>query len=767
MSEILCPICQRPNDDTSARCWYCQAVLPVSEKPQAGGNTDWLNTLRDESLSEEGPADYSPVTPDGVVENSSDDVPDWLARIRTRENLEKEPEPDLNEEPTEGVEEDLPDWLKEIKAGNSSIKREEQSQVSVQPVELPVSDSNNDNIDAMPAGESIGEDDTQEWLNQLAAWKPATIEEPASLGEESSSIIASDLGEPPANQPLDLDEFSDLEKWLENQSSGGAEQTLPEPEPEAEVVTPIELDPLSGWQKLVPETPELTIEPLTDAIDEQPANSIEPESTELVTTQPEPDHGLLKSSQTDLGGNSDLVFSEEEMSKIAAALPTDHLEAQGDLHTLNGESEAFPDSVPGELEAASTASPFLSGESPEWVANANSQPFLDVDPAFQDALNNLESQPTEKTQLPDWLQAIRTEGEAAPTIPEDKPKTRVEQQGLLAGIQDTLEGAQFDKDFKKPVSYNATLKVSDRQNINAALLAGLIAEKEVEGAVEERKSNQVSRVLWRLAIAILLIGTIIVSNIYFSAFAVKPSIFPPELVASYNTVNAIPADKPVLLVADFDSALSGELNWTGKTMLEHMMLRDLNLVLLSVQPTGSALLVDQLRDANRFVTNYDFASRTTNLGFLAGGTTGLQMAVADIRALLPYTQNLTPAWETPELKDVQDLSDFGAVIVFADQPESARAWVEQVQPQLHDIPLLFVVSAQAAPLLHPYYQSGQVEGFIAGFNGSLAYEQIMQQYGVSSQKIASYQGLMVIITLMVFAGGLASLIRPASTQRKG
>jgi hypothetical protein len=155
------------------------------------------------------------------------------------------------------------------------------------------------------------------------------------------------------------------------------------------------------------------------------------------------------------------------------------------------------------------------------------------------------------------------------------------------------------------------------------------------------------------------------------------------------------------------------------------------------------------------------------LGYLAGGTTGLQMAAVDLRTLLPYTQNLTPAWDSPALQSVRHLSDFSVVIVFSDQTESARAWVEQVQPQLEETPLLFVVSSQSAPMLHPYYQSGQVDGFIAGFNGSLAYEQIMQQYGVTSQKIASYQGVMLVIALMIFIGGLVGLIRPASTQQKG
>lgn len=757
MAEILCPICQRPNEDNAARCWYCQAVLPENEKPAAGGNTDWLNNLRDESLSDEGPADYTPITPLDGDENSPDEVPDWLARIRTREKLEKESEPEPSIETPVDNENDLPDWLKEIKAGNSGQIREVETPAILESTESAVESPPYENPKpALTVGDESA-DDTQEWLNQLAAWKPAATE-----ASEIQAKPPVDPGEPPANQPTDLDEFSDLEKWLADQNTNIPEDKLAEPE--AEPLLPVELDPLSGWQKLIPEKPVLPLEPHSETLMEPsaPSQELEPEEQpgQGNAFQPEPAEPRPAKMGT-------LDFSEEEKNQIAAALPTDNLDAQSDLHLLNGESEAFLEPGSDESQKSQPATPFLTGEPSEWSAKTTSQPFLDVDPDFQDALNNLESQPSEKVELPEWLQAIRSEG--ATSIPQTQPQPKMAggQQGLLAGIQDTLESAHLEKEFKKPVSYSSTLKVSERQTLNATLLAGLLSEKEEEVEVEVEKTNHVRRVLWRLAIALVLIGTLVVSNLYFSAFALKPTLFPPELVASYNAVNAIPAEKPVLVVADFEPALSGELNWTGRTMFEHMMLRDLQLVLLSVQPAGSALLVDQLHTANRFVPGYDLATRTTNLGYLAGGNTGLQMAAVDLRTVLPYTQNLTPAWELPTLQTVQQFSDFGAVIVITDQPESTRAWVEQVQPQLKDVPLLFVASAQAAPLIHPYYQSGQVTGFMAGFNGSLAYEQIMQQNGVTSQNIASYQGLMLIITLIIFAGGLASIIRPASAQRKG
>ena len=137
------------------------------------------------------------------------------------------------------------------------------------------------------------------------------------------------------------------------------------------------------------------------------------------------------------------------------------------------------------------------------------------------------------------------------------------------------------------------------------------------------------------------------------------------------------------------------------------------------------------------------------------------------RLAMPYTHTLDAAWNSDILYEVNSLSDFGALIVFSDKSESSRTWVEQIQPGLGTTPLMFVVSAQAAPLLQPYYQSGQIAGYVSGFYGSLAYEQMLQQSDGVLTHLGGFQTAMLFAAVVILLGGLVTLIRPAAAARKG
>jgi len=112
------------------------------------------------------------------------------------------------------------------------------------------------------------------------------------------------------------------------------------------------------------------------------------------------------------------------------------------------------------------------------------------------------------------------------------------------------------------------------------------------------------------------------------------------------------------------------------------------------------------------------------------------------------------------LKDVALMKDFGAVIVFTDKAETARVWVEQLQPLLGDTPLLIVASAQASPLIHPYYQSGQVDGLVSGMAGGLIYESILGAEGDAGRNYTSLQLLSVLMAGLIVIGGFITLVKP-------
>jgi hypothetical protein len=66
----------------------------------------------------------------------------------------------------------------------------------------------------------------------------------------------------------------------------------------------------------------------------------------------------------------------------------------------------------------------------------------------------------------------------------------------------------------------------------------------------------------------------------------------------------------------------------------------------------------------------------------------------------------------------QQLQDFAAIIVITDGLESGRVWIEQTQDARGSSQMIVVSSALAGPMLLPYFNSGQVQGLVAGLNGA-------------------------------------------------
>jgi len=113
-----------------------------------------------------------------------------------------------------------------------------------------------------------------------------------------------------------------------------------------------------------------------------------------------------------------------------------------------------------------------------------------------------------------------------------------------------------------------------------------------------------------------------------------------------------------------------------------------------------------------------------DLGYIPGGVPGLAAFARTPQWVTPNTLDGVPAWGTGPLQNVSRLSDFALVVLISDSPNTVQAWVEQVQPQLGETPMVAVVSAQAGPMVRPYYaqQSGQLSGLVSGLPGAASYE---------------------------------------------
>jgi hypothetical protein len=311
--------------------------------------------------------------------------------------------------------------------------------------------------------------------------------------------------------------------------------------------------------------------------------------------------------------------------------------------------------------------------------------------------------------------------------------------------------------LRKPLNYSIKLRVSDDQSLQADQLEqmlGVEAQANKSTTLMDKKLPQ--RIL-RWVVATLVILVVALPIIGGKQNTSAPTIYPPELVAAREILFSLPPASPVLLVFDYEPAYSGELEVTAAPMVDNLIFSGARFAILSTSPAGPALAEHFLK-TTQSQHNYQSGLQYANLGYLAGGASGVLSFVLNPSQTIPRALDGSLPWQSSLLQDVQSLEDFKAVIILTDNSDTAKIWVEQAGMALGETPLLMAISAQAEPMIRPYYDSKQIKGLVTGLAGGKAYEQAIQLSGLGQQYWDSFSYGLFIAELIIILGALWSIV---------
>ncbi|MFA5874078.1 MAG: hypothetical protein WC832_08930 [Anaerolineales bacterium] len=679
-------------------------VVPVPGRGRLsadpGGTEDWLAGLGSE------PQSVTPETaPQGGLQGKGESL-DWLDSLISEPAAPGTPEQLVAPQVNEG----MPDWL----SGLSGISEENKPDSS--------------------QGENL-----PDWLNQLK--EKAIDSEPAPRGDEGTaagpdipdwlSNFGSTPGTPEAATGESLPEWqSDLE------AKTGPESAAPAPifssEPPPSVVVPV---PERG----------------SAARDETPS--------------------WLSQFQADVNAAEELEAKKEQFE--AAPQPPAKKKGTGPLPDwLAGitPSTTPSDGTPALIANNESTAPeekddaAFSMEIPDWLSKLEPEQAAEKTPEGDAKTSTPEN--LEVSELPSWVQAMRpvesVVAEAKPTPQEDAQVT--EQSGPLAGLHGVLPVGLGLGPLRKPPAYSTNLQVTEGQQRYAAAFERLISSETQPQAA--KRTRLASNRLWRWLIAGLLILAVGLPLSTRIPVTQASKLQPPEMVKAFTLIGSLPSNAPVLVVFDYDPALSGELEAAAAPLMDHLLLQGPRLALISTSPTGPALAERLLHDtsASPLVAghNYQAGQQYVNLGYLAGGSSGvLYFAISPAKAA-PFTLDGQQAWQLPPLQGIQKLSDFAAIIVLTDNADSGRVWIEQAGSTIGNTPILMVISAQAEPMILPYYDSGQIKGLVTGLAGGEAYGQTFvrpdAQTGLAQRYWNSFSAGTLVAEILILVGALWSAV---------
>jgi hypothetical protein len=727
MAGTFCPKCARSNPVGVEKCQFCGSLLDAKS-----------------AFTPATPAEQSQPPFPQDDSNASADLPDWLSGLG-KDGSEEERE--------------VPEWLTRL--GGDETGSAAPAPTTAAPIDLPGREEPPPDQDGMKSTQAVstaplsladlpGKSGIPDWLSGS---KPAPQEEqpapsPAKKFPDDPLLLKGktiNLGPLPG---VNEGPGSDIPDWLSNFGSipGTPEAATGESVPEW--LSALEAKTGADSTASVP----------IFNIDKTPST---PASEDSIN--------WLSQFQADINAAHEQETKPEQFEP-APTLPVKRFGTGPLPEWLTGikRTSTAPKEAPALITTDEGVAPpekdssAFSLDIPDWLSKLQPEQSTEYSP--EGVADTSVPEDIQVTDLPTWVQAMRpVEAVVAETAAIENELNQVtEQSGPLAGLRGVLPHGPGIGQLRKPPAYSSILQVSEGQQRYAAAF-----EKLISGETEPqvlKKSRLTSNRLWRWLIAAVLILAVGLPLSISMQVAPASTLKMPEMVNAFTLIGNLSPNAPVLVVFDYDPALCGELEAAAAPLMDHLLLQGPRLALIATSPTGPALAERLLHDASASplvaVHNYQAWQQYVNLGYLAGGSSGvLYFSLSPVQAA-PFTIDRQLAWQSPALQGVQKLSDFQAVIILTDNAESGRVWIEQSGAMIGTTPILMVISAQVEPMILPYYDSGQIKGLVTGLAGGEAYGQTFSgadaQTGLAQRYWNSFSAGTLAAEILIVLGALWS-----------
>ncbi len=356
-----------------------------------------------------------------------------------------------------------------------------------------------------------------------------------------------------------------------------------------------------------------------------------------------------------------------------------------------------------------------------------------------------------------WLVAVENGDEAPEPLSEMEEEfverhrgetlpTRISSQE--PDLESTQPMSRDELEFKPP-----ELSISSEEQAQADQLAATIVDERASRPDRQPKRAPLKWVM-RLVLGLILIAGLSFPLFIGGAPTLPQGLLQPQNEALLYWAREVPAETSLLLVFDYSAGYASEIALVARPILKEAIKQGSAITLVSSTPSGSLL-------AKRLFGELDASAayKVTDYGYFpvaAYGAYGMASGGFSEDALL----------DVPEMGKPLPSDGFDGVLILSDSFEGAQVWIEQISSLMPEIPLNLVVTAQAGPMLLPYWESGQVNGMVSGLSEAAGVERALSDGESVATRWRSYQtGLLILIAVLVIGAIFNTDTRGADRRR--
>ncbi len=251
----------------------------------------------------------------------------------------------------------------------------------------------------------------------------------------------------------------------------------------------------------------------------------------------------------------------------------------------------------------------------------------------------------------------------------------------------------------------------------------------------------------------------------------KPLGFPvqvsEEVRSFHRELEPLQEGDIILLTFDYEGDVMAELNPMSEAVLSHVFPKGVRVVALTTYAGGTGIAEWLLNEAaERYGKTY--GEDYVFLGYNPDWSGTILRLGESFKATYPTDQYATPTPEIPLMEEVETYDDVEMIVSIAGSALS-EYWAIWAGGR-YGVKVISGNTAIQAILIYPYYQAGQISGFLGGLKGAAEYEKLIGRpgmgiRGMDAQSIA--HALMLVFILVGNVGYFFVRRAQAREKRKG
>lgn len=232
-----------------------------------------------------------------------------------------------------------------------------------------------------------------------------------------------------------------------------------------------------------------------------------------------------------------------------------------------------------------------------------------------------------------------------------------------------------------------------------------------------------------------------------------PQPVSPEARSLYDTIQALPRNKLVVVAADWGAATRGECAPLTAAVVAHLFKVRHPFAIVGFVPQGPELTTDIVEQQAKQV-GARYGRDWCNWGYKVSIDSTLLSLVQNIAGTIPQDVNGTRIEQVPVMKHVKSINDIGLIVEITGSG-FLDAYLRRIP---RSVKIAQGCTGVIGPEQYPYVDSGQLCGLLVGMKGAAEYEHLVGFRGQATKAMRPQSLAHLLIIMLIILGNIGMYV---------